>query len=640
MKKIVGNKSINLTWLLSILAMVVWVTACEEYDLPQTAVKADTTPPAADFSYASDADDFRIINFTNLSSEAITFMWDFGGGNTSTEEDPSFTFEGEGTYEVSLTATDGLGVSHVITQDVIVEEGPFQPTILEAGFEDNTLPDGTGDGRDSWRNSDLGGVIQITGSPVVAGDQGAKLTGEPSDQRIGYQEITVGPETNYDVTFIYTILSAPVGYITVDIVDVSEGTVTTHEQAQNQLLGSVTVNNQEDPQTYEPGKVSFNSGSSTKVAIYFHNEGSVESRLDEFAISIGNAGAVPPSAAFSAEQSEANFLEYTFNNTSLNAESYVWDFGDGNSSAEQSPIHTYAEAGEYAVMLTATSAGGLSADFTTMVDIQAPVTAAFTFAVDSEDYRTYAFTDASEDAVSLLWEFGDGFQFTGMNPTHTYDMDGTYTVTLTATSITGLTAQASESITVSSPDGPLRPEIINGNFDSGQDDWKVSTFSGGTTSPFNSSSDGSWLNYDGSDNGEKTPGAKWTQSTSAGAFKSADTRYAYQAITVTPNTEYILEYEYAIKDDEATDPEGGRRVVGEILNGHFADGADAAASSEAGNALATHVGTVAEGKFSDTVGTTVQLEFTSNASGQIAIWLWAVTPVDAFVDNVKVYPKE
>ena len=66
----------------------------------------------------------------------------------------------------------------------MVVEGPFQPIILEAGFEDDTLPEGGGDGRDSWRNSDLGGVIQITGSPVTFGDQGAKLP-VPAGDRVG-----------------------------------------------------------------------------------------------------------------------------------------------------------------------------------------------------------------------------------------------------------------------------------------------------------------------------------------------------------------------------------------------------------------------------------------------------------------------
>ena len=241
------------------------------------------------------------------------------------------------------------------------------------------------------RNNGLGGVIQISGSPVVSGDQGAKLTGSAGDQRIGYQEIVVEAETNYAVNFIYTIVSAPVGYLTVDILDASGGTLTSHADTQDVVLGSVTVNNQEDPNTYEPGKVSFNSGTSTLVAIYFYNGGSVESRLDDFTIDISAAGAVPPSAAFSSEQSVSNFLEYTFTNGSLNANSYEWDFGDGNTSTEESPTHVYASPDIYTIMLTAKNDGGAEATFSSNIDIQDPVTADFTSMIDAVDYKTYSF---------------------------------------------------------------------------------------------------------------------------------------------------------------------------------------------------------------------------------------------------------
>ena len=66
-------------------------------DLPDTNSKVDTIFPAANFSYAASSDDFRTINFTNLATEASDFEWDFGDGNTSLEQDPTFTFDGEGT---------------------------------------------------------------------------------------------------------------------------------------------------------------------------------------------------------------------------------------------------------------------------------------------------------------------------------------------------------------------------------------------------------------------------------------------------------------------------------------------------------------------------------------------------------------
>lgn len=432
-------------------------------ELPDANSKADTIFPEANFAYASSSDDFRTIRFNNLSSEATTFAWDFGGGNTSSEQDPTFTFEdGEGAYPVTLTASDANGETGSITIDVVVVEGPFQPIILEAGFEDDTLPDGGGDGRDSWRNSDLGGVIQITGSPVTFGDQGAKLP-VPAADRIGYQEITVEPDTNYDLSFWYTMLSGSSDpSLTVAILGVTEtGPYESFEEALDGVIASVTVNDDEDPDTYVQQKLSFSSGMNNTVAIFFYN-GDVEARLDDFTIEVGVPGAVPPSVGFTSNQSTSDYLEYTFTNSSTNAASYLWDFGDGNTSTEESPTHVYATAAEYTVTLTATGETNLSNSLSQTIDIQAPVTADFTFEVDPMDYRTYSFTDTSVDAVMLLWEFGDGFQFTGQNPSHTYAEDGIYEVTLTAYSVTGATDVASEQVVVS--DGFV-VQVLNGTFD-------------------------------------------------------------------------------------------------------------------------------------------------------------------------------
>ncbi len=601
-------------------------------ELPGANSKEDTVFPGANFSYASSSDDFRTINFTNLSTEALSFSWDFGNGNTSDEQDPSFTFEdGEGTYPVSLTATDGNGVTGTTTIDVIVAEGPFQPIIVEAGFEDGTLPSGGGDGRDSWRNNDLGGVIQITGSPVTFGDQGAKLP-LPARDRIGYQEITVDPDQNYDLSFWYTMLagsSDPTLVVSVLGVTQNGGTFTTLEEVANGTIASVTVTNDEEPDVYVQQKLSFNSGNNNTIAIFFTN-GGVEARLDDFTIDVGAEGAVPPSVGFSTLQSDLNFLEYVFTNSSTGAVSYEWDFGDGNTSTEESPTHIYAEANIYTVSLKATNESGLSSTLEQTIEILAPVTAGFTFEVDADDYKTYNFMDASVGAVTLLWEFGDGFQFTGMNPSHTYAEDGIYTVTLTATSITGNTSTATEQLTIAEG---FVVEVLNGDFTDGTSNWKPSSFTGSSTSAFNSSSDGDPVDYSGVDTGSKTRGAKYTSSTTmvgplATLSRTSSTRAAYQAITVEPNKQYTLEFSHAIIGD-------GNTVYVEVLDGWFNDGADAFTSSTVNGPLARGIGSVANGKGSFSVVTDT---FTSNASGEVSIWIYAITDADVWVDNVKIIP--
>ena len=539
--------------LLFCLTIALCVNSCEsafEYDLPESNSIPDEILPSANFTYASTLEDFRTIKFTDLSTESTTYFWDFGGGSTSTEQDPTFTFPGEGTYPVSLTASDGRGESDMITMDVEVKEGPFQPIIVEPGFEDNTLPDGSGDGRDSWRKSELGGVIQITGSPVTFGDQGAKM---PADQtRIGYQEFAVQPMTNYDLRFWYTMKddsSDP--WLVVSMVGVTQngGEILTTQEALDNTIASVTVNDTSDPEEYLEQKISFSSGDNDIVAIYFYN-GPVEARLDEFSIEVGADGAVPPSAGFDIEQSPGNFLEYTFTNTSTDAVDFMWEFGDGNTSTEESPSHIYADPDVYTVRLEVRNAAGLSASLEKTIDIQAPVTADFTYEADGADYKTINFMDASVGAVELLWEFGDEFQFIGMNPSYTYEEDGIYTVTLTATSLTGLKDSKSMDITIAQgfiasineagfeDDDPSGAGCGGGNLD-GRDCWRQSDLGGViqiTSSPVNSGAQAAKLPTDGS-------------------------RIGYQLVQVEANTEYTVSFWYTMK----TDPVGSLTVY--ILDG-------------------------------------------------------------------------
>lgn len=79
-----------------------------------------------------------------------------------------------------------------------------------------------------------------------------------------------------------------------------------------------------------------------------------------------------PIASFQYEISEENPRTVIFTNFSQNAETYNWDFGDGNSATVENPTHTYEDFDTYEVTLTATNSEGVSRDFTQVIEVQDP----------------------------------------------------------------------------------------------------------------------------------------------------------------------------------------------------------------------------------------------------------------------------
>ena len=265
-------------------ALAVILSACDfEYPLPEAGSIPDKTPPEALFAATQSTDDFLRYDFANLSTSATMYSWNFGDGNTSSSKDAVNTFPAEGTYTVTLTVSDNLGVSdtYVVDVEVIEPEAPpaIVPVILEADFEDGTLPDGSGDGRDSWRN-DFGGVIQITSSPVYKGSQASKY---PSDgDRIAYQEMEVSPNTDYILTYYYTLKTDNPGSLTVTVLG---GGISDLAEVPDATLAAFEGTDQSDADTYTQVNLPFNSGANSTMAILVTNQG-VEARLDAFSIAI------------------------------------------------------------------------------------------------------------------------------------------------------------------------------------------------------------------------------------------------------------------------------------------------------------------------------------------------------------------
>ena len=629
-----------------LLLSVIFLTQCE-YELPEEGSIADTTPPTSGFSFRQDSDEQLKVFFTNEARSATAFEWDFGDGNTSTERNPTNVYERFGTYRVSLTASDLLGVSDVIIQEIEVKEGPFQPIILESSFEDLALSDENGnafgDGRDSWRNSDLGGVIQITTSPVQdgSGEQAAKLPGPERDERIGYQLVKVDTAQDYRLNFIYTLRDNLPGFVSVYILS---GPVSTREEAEAAAIRKFTGRDQRDPREYTSVSLTFNSGDSDEIAIFFFNDRSVEARLDDFSISPTVATVIPPDASFSFEQDEEDPLKYKFINNSIDSENFVWDFGDGSEgSEEENPTHKFPSFDTYTVTLVAEKQ--FLTD-TTSVDviIPDPVEASFEYVQDPDNFLQVAFTNTSEDWESLLWDFDDGFFSTKENPVHTYAKKDNYTVTLTATGVSGATSVTSMNVTVASG---FIVEVLNGTFDDfninseNADAWDMTPPStiednNGNTidSPFKALWNNTGLNayidatYCTSEQPNITDdGANGTR----GAKFSQNCRRLYQPVAVQPNVEYTFSIDTR---SEAT----GVNTEVFILNTEITTeaGIDASKSDPA---IDEYFEITNDFNETESVFTTSTFTFTASTN-QIVIYVRSLDVVDGnhevFLDNVEI----
>ncbi len=122
-----------------------------------------------------------------------------------------------------------------------------------------------------------------------------------------------------------------------------------------------------------------------------------------------------------------------------NPQSWYWEFGDGNSSTLQNPIHTYSTAGIYLVCLTIIcDPNGTSATYCDTIVVSggsANCHAMFDVLQDSLNVLGFQFLDQSLPAPpdTWAWDFGDGSTSGAQNPFHFYNAPGKYNVCLTIT---------------------------------------------------------------------------------------------------------------------------------------------------------------------------------------------------------------
>jgi PKD repeat protein len=179
----------------------------------------------------------------------------------------------------------------------------------------------------------------------------------------------------------------------------------------------------------------------------------------------GQVNNAPPVAAAAANRTSGIAPEaVTFSSTgSFDSDgtiTYLWDFGDGATSTEANPTHTYTADGEFTPTLTVTDDDGATATASTatitIAANQLPVAVANGTPDKANlkaplvvDFSSAGTIDPDGTIVSYSWDFGDGTPAsTQANPTHTYSAQGVFDVVLTVTDDKGGVDTASATVTV------------------------------------------------------------------------------------------------------------------------------------------------------------------------------------------------
>lgn len=321
--------------------------------------------PIADFSAfpLSECEDINTITFTNSSSNAATYIWDFGDGLTSTLTNPTHTYTNPGIYNIKLIATSAYGCQNIkITNSYITinpnPQSQFSATTTSA-CDVNTLFhfSGTTPGTTSWLWN--------------LGDGSTSTLQNPTHQ--------YSAPGNYDVSLIVTNAS---------------GCTDTLTRTNYINIGSTLV----------------------------------------------------PSFTMS-DTSGCSPLPINFNCTVPNATTWAWSFGDGTASTLQNPSHTYTIPGSYSITLAVTTQSGCNGTVTfpnfVVVD-QLPVPD-FSVVQDSGCVPfTAQMVNLSTGASTYNWAFGNLTSSSATNPQVTFTQGGYFSVTLTAYSPNGCPASLSK----------------------------------------------------------------------------------------------------------------------------------------------------------------------------------------------------
>lgn len=359
------------------------------------------------------------------------WQWDFGDGNGSALQNPTHVYAGPGQYVVTLIVSNPFAcsdtVSHIITVDSIPDAN-FSASVVCLNdptiFTDLSVPHGSPIVSWDWDFDDGNSSVLQNPTHLYAGPGTYNVTLVVTSASGCMDSITLPVVVNPLPDAGFIVLSACEGdpVVFTDTSHANGGTIVSWDWDFGDGAGNSSVQHPQyiygDTGTYWVTLIIFNSNGCSDTVVnpvnYFPR----------------------PVAAFQFDTSCAgqpiHFTDLSQPNGSP-ITSWDWDFGDGNSSVLQHPVHPYASSGTFTVTLIVSNASGCADTITHQVIADSLPEPLFTATPVCFGDTTF-FIDQSVAHGSVIthwsWDFGDGNTSNLQNPDHVYATPGLYPVTL------------------------------------------------------------------------------------------------------------------------------------------------------------------------------------------------------------------
>jgi len=254
------------------------------------------------------------VTFTNQSNNGASYLWDFGDGTYSTDLNPVHVYQNFGNFNVKLIANGGLCGIDSLTKTQYISVDPQNPCLQ---------------------------IMPANGNAVSAACSGTLLDNGGSSNYLPNSNsyMLISPLGASSVTLTFSQFNLESGY---DYLYIYNGNSTS-----SPLIGQYSGTNLPNG-----GTIVANSGS---VLLYLSTDSGVENSgfVINWQCSYPN---LAPIANFSVSDTISCTGKIKFTDLSLyGASSWLWDFGDGNTSNQQHPIHNYTSNGVYSVKLVCTN---------------------------------------------------------------------------------------------------------------------------------------------------------------------------------------------------------------------------------------------------------------------------------------------